>query len=278
MICWLDGVFLPVDEARIDPRDRGFLLGDGIFETLLAVDGGVRHSARHMARLQDGAAIIGLRLPFSPSEIFEAMQRLLQENHLLAGRAAVRLTLTRGVGARGVAPPQDAAPTLLLTAAPAPAAPTAMRAILSKFLRSEKSISSKIKSLNYLDNILARREAVHAGVDEALMCNGAGRLASASAANLFLVQGGAAMTPAAEEGALPGIIRGVALETAARLKIPVLETRLERRALEAASEIFLTNALIGICPIVELDGRPIGNGQTGPVTETLRAQVRSDRG
>lgn len=270
MKCWLNGALLPFEEARIDPRDRGFLLGDGIFETLLAVDGQVRHARRHLARLFAGAQLIGIAPPFAKVELAAAMVRLLHDNYLQRGRAALRLTLTRGAGARGVAPPLDAAPSVLLTAVPLASAPAQMRAIISSHVRSEKSISSRIKSLNYLDNIMARREAVQQGADEAIMLNSAGNLAAASAANLFLVQRNRLYTPSIEDGALPGVMRAVVIEAAARLNIPVHEGPVAPAALAGAAEVFLTNALTGVCPLIEIGGKPVAAGDTGPVTEKLR--------
>lgn len=270
MNCWLNGVMLDAGEARIDPRDRGFLLGDGIFETLLAVDGGVRHLPRHMARLFAAAQLLGIPAPHSKDELAAAMAQLLQENSLLRGRAALRLTLTRGVGARGLAPPPGAAPSILLTAVALPPAPEQVRAIMSTYVRNEKSISSRIKSLNYLDNIMARREAAQCGAGEALMRNSMGGLACASAANLFVVTGGVLRTPPVSDGALPGIMRAIVLERAAALNIPSQEASIAQKEMDAASEAFLTSALIGVCPLVQIDATPVGNGAPGPVTQALR--------
>ncbi len=268
--CWLNGVFRPVEEARIAPNDRGFLLGDGIFETLLAEGGAVRHAGAHLARLSSAAKMLGIPEIFPAAEIAAAMVRLLQENQLMQGRAALRLTLTRGEGARGVAPPADARPTLLLTAGAIPPPPASMRAIVSTYIRNEKSVSSRIKSLNYLDNIMARSEAVARYADEALMCNSMGHLASASAANLFIVTGGELRTPSMEEGALPGIMRAIVLQAAAVQQIAVRVGGISMAELSKASEAFLTNALTGVCPLVEIDGRPVGDGSEGPLTRRLK--------
>lgn len=267
MICWLNGAWVDVEGARIDPRDRGLLLGDGIFETMLAENGGIRRLPRHLARLRAAAALIAIPIPHADEEIKAAMQRLLAENQLANGRAALRLTLTRGPGARGVAPPPHPAPTVLITAAAALPPPDQVRAIVSSQIRNEKSVSTRIKSLNYLDNVLARREASLRGADEALMCNSSGGLASASSANLFTVRGGKLFTPPPEEGALPGIMRAVVIEAARDLNIPLREARIEIASLAMAEEIFLTNALTGVCPVAEMDGRAI---DPGPVTQLLR--------
>lgn len=270
MICWLNGAFVDIEGARIDPRDRGFLLGDGVFETMLADDGLVRRAGRHFARLHGAAAMLAIPIPSTDDEILDAMQRLLIENQCQQGRAALRLTLTRGTGARGVAPPDTLKPLLLITAASAPPPPEHLRVILATYVRNEKSVSSRIKSLNYLDNIMARREAALRGADEALMCNSAGALAGASAANLFVVHDNVIFTPSLDEGALPGVMRAVVIDAANALNIPLRETRIELAALDAAAEVFLTNALISVCPLVEIDGRAI---KPGSLTGALRQRA-----
>lgn len=273
MICWLNGAFTGLDAARIDPRDRGFLLGDGVFETLLAVNGTPRRHARHFARLRAASGLLGIPLTVSDADMLEAMQRLLRENQLLQARAAIRITLSRGVAGRGLQPPPITAPTLLMTVAETPPPPAFMRAVTASFIRNEKSISSRIKSLNYLDNVLARREASLRGADEALMPNSSGAIACASAASLFIVRDGVLLTPALDEGALPGVMRGLALETAAALNIQARETRISPPGLQDATEAFLSNALTGLCPLVEIDGKPLGNGNTGPLTQRLRHAI-----
>lgn len=276
MICALNGILYPVEDAHIDVRDRGFLLGDGIFETILAVDGAVRHGTRHLVRLFDAAARLGFSSPISKIEIMAIMLRLLDANQLRNGRAVLRLTLTRGAAARGIAPPPQCAPTLLITAAPAPAPPKNMRATISSHVRSEKSICSQIKSLNYLDNIMARNDAAQSGVDEALMCNSVGNIACASSANIFVVSGGVLCTPALGDGALAGIMRSIILDMAREMNIAVREGPVTRDALAAASEIFLTNALIGVCPLLEIDGNPVGAGAVGPVTGRMRTRTNPE--
>ena len=270
MYCYLDGKLISLEKARIDPRDRGFLLGDGVFETLLAETGRVRRPGRHFARLRASAGILGIPLTISDPDLLEGMERLLRENQLLQGRAAARITLSRGVAGRGLLPPSTATPTLLISVAETPPPPASMRAVTASYLRNEKSIGSRIKSLNYLDNIMARREAALRGADEALMPNSRGALACASAANLFVVQDGVLMTPTLDEGALPGVMRALVLETAAALGIPARETRIMPDSLPHAAEAFLSNALLGLCPLIEIDGKPLRIGDTGPLTQRLQ--------
>lgn len=273
MIGWLNGEFGELDDLRIDPRDRGFLLGDGIFETLLAENGTIRRVRRHLNRLEDSADEIRIAIHHTDLEILTALQRVLAANQLLEGRATLRLTLTRGRGPRGLLPPDDVRPTILITAAPAPKHVDSCRATLSSFVRSEHSVSSRIKSLNCLDSIMARQQAAERGADEALLRNGAGALAEASAANLFLVSGDVLSTPSIDQGALPGIMRSVVLDTAREAGMSVQERRIDESELWSASEAFLTNSLIGVCPLIEVDGQRIGSGKPGPRTAALRSRA-----
>ncbi len=268
MIVWLNGRLCPADEARIDPRDRGLLLGDGVFETLLARAGRMFRFADHMARLRRGADVLGLPPP--PDGIESAVRATLVANRLDEGNAAVRITLTRGPGTRGLLPPAAPNTTLLVTAVKAASAPGPAAAVITAQRRNEHSPTCRIKSLNYLDNVLARREAAKRGADEALMLNAAGALACASAANLFLVENGALVTPSLAQGALPGVTRAAVIELAAADAIPVHEEAVTPERLFAAAEAFVTNSLIGLRPLVTADGRPIGNGAPGPLTRTLQ--------
>jgi branched-chain amino acid aminotransferase len=255
---YLDGELVAPERARIDPRDRGLLLGDGLFETMRARAGRVSLVERHLARLRHGAATLGIPVPLDDDGIARALAEVLQANRL--DDAALRLTLTRGPGPRGLAPPADPRPTLMIASAPPPPPKPPARARIVSIRRNEHSPLAGIKSLGHLDNVLAEREA---GEDEALLLNSRGRLCEAAAANLFLVVGGVAHTPPVADGALPGVIRSVLLEPGA------VETTLLPADLAVASEAFLTNSLIGVRPLIEVDGRRIGDGQPGPLTRTL---------
>ncbi len=266
---WLNGDLIAADAARIDPRDRGFLLGDGVFETFAATDGYVYRLAEHLERLSAGATVLGIPLPTNDIEC--AVQTVLEANDLAQGRAALRLTLSHGVGPRGLLAPADPHPTLLLTATAASAPHEAMTAVTVTVRRNEHSPTASIKHMSYLDNIIARNEAARSGADEALMLNTAGNIAEASAANVFAIDsGGTLVTPALAEGALPGVTRRAVIELAAGLDIGVREIILSIERLAEADEAFLTNSLIGVCPLVALDGRPIGDGAAGPATRALK--------
>lgn len=277
MIVWHQGALRPVEAVRIDPSDRGFLLADGVFETMRARDGRILRLARHWARLAKGAQLLDIPLPLDESGLAAAAHELLLINGFARGEAALRLTLTRGPGPRGLAPPDRPTPTLLLAAFPMPEPAPPARAVLVKGVRrNELSPSSRIKSMAYLDQLLALREAVGGGGDEAFLCNTAGRLACAAAANLFLVVEGRIWTPSVGEGALPGVARAVLLERARSEGWLAVEAEVPRHLLAQAEEIFTTNALHGIRPVVSVDGRPLAGPCPGPVTSRLRELLEAE--
>lgn len=247
MMVWLDGGLTAAEAARIAPSDRGFTLGDGLFETLAVQGGEIARLPAHLARLAAGAQVLGMPVPsFDLTGITAA---LLQANGL--SDAVLRLTLTRGTGPRGVLPPAQPSPTLLVTAAPmAPPAGAARLVVATVTRRNEHSPLSRIKSLNYLDNILARQEAQARGADEALILNTQGRVAECTIANVFLVRDGALLTPPIGEGALPGVMRAEILAHGATERPITVDD------LAAASEVFLTSSL-GVRSVSELAGRTL---------------------
>lgn len=252
MTVWLDGGL--AEHGAIDPADRGFTLGDGLFETIRARGGAPCHLARHLARLRRGAALLGIPVGPSDAALAQAIGALLAAEDL--GDAALRLTLTRGPAPRGVLPPAEPRPTLLITAGPIAPAPPARAIIAGATRRNEASPLSRVKSLNYLDGILARLEAERAGANEALLLNTQGRLAEATAASLVLLLEGALVTPPVADGALPGIARELLIERRGLAERPLAPEDLLR-----ADSACLANSL-GIRPLVSVDGRPIGDGGT----------------
>ena len=236
--------------------DRGLLLGDGLFETLLARGGALEHWEAHLARLTAGCATLGLPAPDG-----EAARRLCERAVEDAGlsRAAVRLTLTAGSGGRGLDRPKQTQLRMFATASasPAPVGPAGLVTVGVR--RNEHSPASRLKTLSYLDNVLARREASggEAGGAEALMLNTAGELACAAAANLFWVRDGRLLTPALGCGVLEGVTRGLVIARARAKGMAVEEVRAGREALDGAEGLFLTNSLIGLRPVSMLDGRPV---------------------
>lgn len=231
--------------------DRGLLLGDGLFETILARGGGLEHWEAHLARLTAGCAALGLPVPDGA-----AARRLCERAVEDAGlsRAAVRLTLTAGSGGRGLDRPAEVQPRLFATAAasPAPVGPVAL--VTVRVRRNERSPASRLKTLSYLDNVLARREAAGA---EALMLNTVGQVACAASANLFWVRDGRLLTPSLDCGALEGIMRGVVIARARSHGIAVEEVQADRADLDGVQGLFLTNSLIGVRAVSMLDGRPV---------------------
>jgi len=238
----------------IPPDDRGFTLGDGLFETVLARGGELVAVDAHLDRLTAGCGRLGLPAP-DRAEAARLMREALADAGLETARAAVRLTLTAGSGGRGLDRPEAPSLRLVATAAPAPRPSVPARLITAQVRRNDKSPASQLKTLSYLDNVLARAEARAAGADEALMLNTAGALACAAAGNLFWIAGEALFTPALDCGALAGIARSEALARAAELGVATREVVAGPQALAAADAMFLTNALIGVRPVASLDGR-----------------------
>lgn len=233
-----------ISENAMSLDDRGLLLGDGLFETLLAVDGALPHLPAHLDRMAAGCAL--LDLPFDRAEA----ERLCHAAAPAAGRFVVRLTLTAGSGGRGLDRPAAPAPRLFATAAPFAPVTTPATLIVAKTRRNEGSPASRLKTLSYLDNVLARTEAKAVGADEALMLNNRGHLACAGAANLFWIAEGRLFTPSLDCGVLPGITRARLIAAH-----PVEEVAAGLEALDAADAIFLTNSLIGVRPVSRLEAR-----------------------
>jgi branched-chain amino acid aminotransferase/4-amino-4-deoxychorismate lyase len=236
--------------------DRGLLLGDGLFETVLARGGALERWPEHLARLTAGCAALGLPVPDGAAAL-RLCERAVADAAL--SRAAVRLTLTAGSGGRGLDRPGQAQARMFATAsaAPRPAGPASL--VTASVRRNEHSPASRLKTLSYLDNVLARREAGFDKVPaaEALMLNTAGQVACAAAANLFWVRDGRLLTPALDCGVLDGIMRGVVMARARAGGVPVEEVRVGREALDGAEGLFLTNSLIGVRPVATLDGRAV---------------------
>ncbi len=282
---WWNGALLPLTEIAVSPFDRGLLLGDGLFETIRAYDGRLFRLVDHLARLQRGAALLDITLP---PDLDTAVQTTLAANRWTD--AVLRLTVTRGA-----APPERGG--LLLDPAPAPTVLVTGRSLAgvppypARFYeqgmalatvgppRNEWSPLTRCKTLNYGDSILARQAAARHGADEALVGNTAGAVVGASVANLFLVAGDWLITPSLESGCLPGITRAALVELAAAFGIPTVERPVRPAEVAAAAEVFLTNTLLEVAPVVALDGQPVGSGAgAGPLTARLAAALRAAAG
>lgn len=244
--------------------DRGFLYGDGVFETILVREGRPVFLPAHLARLGQGAAALGIVLPYSERALAEAVTAVVRQNGISTG--AVRLTVSRGPGERGLASKGTMHPTVLVTASAglpydATVYAKGLTAVLLPWPRNERSPLSRIKAISCAENVLGAMAAQRAGADEGIFLNTSGYLAEGTKTNLFVVKDGEILTPPVEAGALPGIVRAFVLAS-----FPVRERMLAPEDLFAAEEAFLTNSLLGVAPLVRVDGRPLGAGWPGPVT------------
>ena len=234
-------------QGAVPLDDRGLLLGDGLFETLLFTRGALVLAETHAERMRDGAAVLGLPAPSADAFIDCALAAVAAAG-LPDARAAVRITLTAGSGGRGLDRPALLRPRLFATAAPAtkPGAPA--RLAIATTRRNQDSPASRLKTLAYLDNVLARREAAAAGADEAVMLNTRGELACAAAANLFWLSGEVVLTPAQRTGRLDGVMARQVIAAASALGVEVRQVSAGAEALGQADAIFLTSSLIGVRP------------------------------
>ena len=272
---WIDGVIVDASEARIPITDHGLLYGDGIFEGIRVFGGRVFRLDDHMARFRTGLSHIALDVP---GGIESARRVVLETVRAHATQEAyVRLIATRGEGALGVDPTSCSHPRLLCLVDQIELYPeeklAAGLSMLTSSLRRPPAdvLDPRVKSLNYLNNVLAKLEAKQRGADEALLLNQAGRVAEAAVANVFIVRDGELLTPPTSDGALEGIVRMTVLELAGSLGIPAREKTLGRFDFLAADEAFLTGSGAGIVPVTSLDQRRIGQGQPGPIYAKLRA-------
>jgi branched-chain amino acid aminotransferase len=273
---WVDGRLCEAHDARVSVFDRGFLLGDGLFETMRAYGGRVFRLGAHLDRLRRSADRVGIRVP---DGLDAAVRETLAANRL--ADAAVRLTVTRGAGP-GVEPPADAAPTVVIAVRPPAAPPAEVRAAWARGRVNEHAATAGLKRLGYLDAIVEVAAARTAGSDDVLFLDTAGHLAEAAYSNLFLVAEGALWTPPLGCGVLPGITRAAVLEIARAEGWPVREEPLAPERLGSATEAFLTSSVREIVPLVSVGGRPVGAGRPGPVTARVRVRyaelVRSECG
>ncbi len=265
---WVNGALVLPGEAVLAADDRGFTLGDGLFETMRAYDGRVFRLRTHLERLRSSADRLGIPVP---PDLEDAVRATLAASGL--DSAAVRLTVSRGPGGEGLAPPEPARPTVVIAARPyAPVErwyEAGLRTVFARGRLNEHALTAGMKRLGYLDQVMAQAEARAAGADEALFLDTAGHLAEGAASNVFLVVDGALWTPPLSCGVLPGITRGVVLELAAAAGIPVREEPVPPGALREADEAFLTSSLRELVPAVAIGGDPIGRGRPGPLTLRL---------
>ncbi|HEX8522793.1 MAG TPA: branched-chain-amino-acid transaminase [Tepidisphaeraceae bacterium] len=270
---WLDGKIVDKDDAKISVYDHGLLYGDGVFEGIRAYAGRVFRIDAHLKRLYDSAKAIRLTIPLSPEQLTSAIEQTVKANNFRD--CYIRAVITRGVGYLGLNPTKCATPGIFIIADTIEMYPRemydkGMAVITSSIIRNHpNALSPRVKSLNYLNNILAKIEAVDAGVPEAIMLNGEGNVAECTADNIFIVQGGRVLTPSTHDGILEGITRETILELCEEMNIPCQEKTLQRHDLYIADECFLTGTGAEVIPVTQIDGRTIGNGQPGPTTRRL---------
>ena len=285
MKVWMNGELRDAAEASVSVFDHGLLYGDGVFEGIRLYNGRIFRAAEHVERLFDGARAIRLKIPYSNEQIIEALTQTATANDLTDGY--IRLVVTRGVGTLGLNPFMCEHPCVFVIADtiqlyPAELYETGMSVIIASTQRnSPNALDPRIKSLNYLNNILARMEAVDAGVAEAIMLNADGLVAEATGDNVFIVRDDVLATPPMYAGILGGITRGLVLSLAHEAGIEVVERELSRYDLYTAHECFLTGTAAEVVPVTKIDGRSIAAGDVGPITKTLMAafgeRVRSEK-
>jgi branched-chain amino acid aminotransferase len=272
---WVNGERMASDAMHLSALDRGFTLADGIFETMLVRHGVIFRLERHLQRLRDGARVLRIGLPYTvESELEEAARTAAGASGKEA--AAVRLTVSRGPGAHGLAPRDVATGTVVITADALPAFPAALHehglsALTASARRDERALTSGVKTLAYTEAIASLGRARDEGADEVIFLDTEGHVSEASASNIFIVSGAALVTPPLSCGVLPGITREAIIELAATLGVQMMERPVSPSELSGADEAFLTSSLRGIAPLVRVDGRAIASGSVGQVTRELSA-------
>jgi branched-chain amino acid aminotransferase len=274
---WLDGRAVDGDAAPFDLNDRGLLLGDGAFDTSLAINGAVVFADRHVARLAKTCAALGFAMPSAQ------IAGLLQMAAAEVGTGTLRLTVTRGAGPRGLKPPADPHPRTILSARPGPpgAIWRPVTAVTAATRRNESSPTSRHKCLGYLDAVLALSAAAEAGAEDALFLNSAGRVACAAAGNIFALRGKELKTPPLDDGVLGGVVRAELLTLAPQVGLTPVEGHLVPEELAGADAVFTTNSLRLIAPIVALDGAPLataGLAAIAGLAHALSSEIRYRHG
>ncbi len=275
----MNGDFLPASEAKISVFDRGFLYGDGVFEGIRGYDGRIFRLDQHLDRLWRGAKAIRLALPMTREELKKVVLETVRRSGLK--EAYIRLVVSRGCGDLGLDPRNCHTPTTLvvivdrLALYPREVYETGLEVITCVTRRNlPTALNPEVKSLNYLNNILAKIEVGDAGAHEGLMINHLGFVAEATGDNVFICQGGKIITPPVNAGILEGITRQVVMELAAEMDIPLAEDNLTVYQVYTADECFLTGTAAEIVPVRRVDGRDIGDGKPGPITRRLMARFK----
>ncbi len=279
MKIWLNGKLVDRSEAKLSVYDHGTLYGDGVFEGIRVYNGRIFRSESHLDRLYESAREIRLAIPYTKQELHEAMVETVAAN---GGRYAyIRLVVTRGEGNLGLNPFQCPQPNVFvmnddIQLYPREMYESGISVIIAKTIRtSPRMVSPKVKSLNYLNNILARIEAVDAGVSEAIMLNEHGNVSEATGDNIFIVKNGQVVTSPVASGILVGITRGLVMELARAAGLTVVEKDFGPGELYTADECFLTGSAAEVIPVTKIDDKTIGSGMVGEVTRRLVTDFRA---
>jgi branched-chain amino acid aminotransferase len=272
-LIWINGHRGDPAGPHVSAFDRGYMRADGLFETLRSYDGTAGCLERHMARLRRGATVLGIPIPEDiGSMVSEAAQAAAAEGWL---DAAVRLSVSRGIGDLTMVPRSNAEPTIVITATPlsveasAPLYENGIALHVAAGTRNEKSVTSGVKTLGYAEAVIAFNAAVAAGFDEALFLDTEGHVSEATTANIFAVQAGGLLTPPLTCGILAGITRELVLEIAAREQIAASEHVMRMSDLDAADEVFITSSIRELMPVTRVGQRITGSGKPGPVYKRL---------
>ncbi len=270
---YISGKYYDKADAKISVYDHGLLYGDGVFEGMRSYGGKVFRLKAHLDRLWASAKAIWLQMPISQEEMAKAVNDTLDTNNIKDGY--IRLVVTRGAGALGLDPNRCSDPQVIVIADHIQLYPKEMyekglEIVTASTIRNHSAaLSPRIKSLNYLNNIMAKIEGLQAGCVEALMLNAKGEVAECTGDNIFIVRDGKLMTPPIDAGILEGITRDAVIELAQEMKIPVQQVPFVRHDIFIADECFLTGSAAEVIPVVKLDSRVIGTGQPGPITKRL---------
>jgi branched-chain amino acid aminotransferase len=276
MKIYIDGEFYDKENAKISVFDHGLLYGDGVFEGIRFYNGRVFRFDEHMNRLFDSARAIALNIGLDKAAVAEATLETIRQNNLQDGY--IRLVVTRGVGDLGLNPYLCPKASIIIIASaitlyPAEKYQNGLDVVTCATRRiPHGALSPMVKSLNYLNNVMAKIEAINAGAGEGLMLNEQGFVAECTGDNIFIVKNGVISTPPIASGALAGVTRAVVFDLAHEFGIPIFEPMMTRYDIFTADECFLTGTAAEVIPAVNLDTRPIGDGKPGPVTRRLMAR------
>jgi branched-chain amino acid aminotransferase len=271
---YINGKLYDKNDAKISVYDHGLLYGDGVFEGIRVYNGKVFRLKEHIDRLYESALSIWLEIPLTREQMTEAVNHTVKLNNKKEGY--IRLVVTRGAGSLGLDPRKTTDPQVIIIVDDISLYPPelyehGLEIVTAATIRNHpNAVNPRIKSLNYLNNILAKIEGIRAGCVEALMLNHKGEVSECTGDNIFLAKRGVLLTPTIDAGILEGVTRNAVIELARAANVPVRETALLRHDVFIADECFLTGTAAEVIPVVKCDGRVIGSGKPGPITRMLR--------